>query len=150
VTLTLPTTPTTAWAHLPNALHIDRILADLKARPDVWGAARDAAWGAARDAAWDAAWDAARDAAWDAAWDAARDAAWGAAWGAAQGAAWDDAWDAVWDAALGAARDALLALIAWDDCSHLLSYTPDEVRALAAIGSPAATLLLPAVLMLNS
>ena len=25
-------TPTTAWAHLPNARHIDRILADLKGR----------------------------------------------------------------------------------------------------------------------
>ena len=51
--------PKTAWAHLPNAAHIDRILAHLKAHPDKWTAA---AWGAAWGAAWDAisaliAWD---------------------------------------------------------------------------------------------
>ena len=38
---------TTAWAHLPNAKHIDWVLADLNARLDVWDAARGAAWGAA-------------------------------------------------------------------------------------------------------
>jgi hypothetical protein len=154
----MTTTPTTPWAHLPNAPHIDRILADLKARPEVWRAAWDAVWDAALGAARGVAWGAARVAALDAARDAARDAAWraawGAAWGAALGAALDAAWDAALDAALDAARDAawdaLLALIAWDDCNHLLGYTPDEVRALAAIGSPAATLLLPAVIALNS
>lgn len=51
---------TTAWANLPNAAHIDRVLADLKARPEAWDAARDAAWGAAWDAARDAAWGTAR------------------------------------------------------------------------------------------
>jgi hypothetical protein len=44
---------TTAWAHLPNAAHIDRVLASLAATPKAWGAAQDAA----RGAAWDAAWD---------------------------------------------------------------------------------------------
>ena len=61
---------TTAWAHLPNARHIDAVLADARKRPGAWDAARTAA----RDAAWDAAWDAARRAART----AARDAAWGA------------------------------------------------------------------------
>ena len=54
---------TTAWAHLPNAAHIDRVLASLAATPKAW----TAAWDAARDAAWDAAWGAAGNAAWDAA-----------------------------------------------------------------------------------
>jgi hypothetical protein len=68
-----------AWDNLPNAKHIDRVLASLKSNPDAWGAA------------WGAAWDAARDAARDAAWDAARDAAWGAAWDAISALiAWDD------------------------------------------------------------
>jgi len=62
------------WAHLPNAQHIDAVLADARKRPGAW----DAAWGAARDAARDAAWGAARGAARDAAWGAAWDAAWGA------------------------------------------------------------------------
>ena len=68
-------TAETAWAHLPNAKHIDAVLADARKRPGAWGAARDArkrpgAWDAARTAAWGAAWDAVRTAAGDAAWDA--------------------------------------------------------------------------------
>ena len=59
-------TAPTAWAALPNARHIDRVLADLKARPEVWAAARDAAWATAWAAARDAARDAARALiAWD-------------------------------------------------------------------------------------
>lgn len=55
-----------AWAHLPNAHHIDWVLASVKAHPDQWVAARVSAW----VAVWDAARDAARDAvyaltAWD-------------------------------------------------------------------------------------
>ena len=67
-------TTTTAWAHLPNAKHIDRVLSDVRAHPQRWGAARDAA----------------RDAAWDAARGAALDAARGAC---AALIAWDDAGD---------------------------------------------------------
>ena len=47
-------TAETAWAHLPNAKHIDAVLADARKRPG--------AWDAAQRAAWDAAWDAVRDA----------------------------------------------------------------------------------------
>lgn len=36
------------WADLPNAKHIDRILADLEQRPRAWAAA----WRAASNAAW--------------------------------------------------------------------------------------------------
>ena len=51
-----------AWHDLPNAHHIDRIFAHLKANPDKWNAARDAAWNAATGAAMGAilalmAWD---------------------------------------------------------------------------------------------
>ena len=59
-------TAETAWAHLPNAKHIDAVLADARKRPGAWDAAQRAAWGAA----WRAARDAAQRAAWDAAWDA--------------------------------------------------------------------------------
>ena len=51
-----------AWSHLPNARHIDRVLASLKANPEAWdatrSATRSAAWTAARSAAWTAARDA--------------------------------------------------------------------------------------------
>ena len=56
----------TAWTHLPNAAHIDRMLAHTKQHPARWDAAWGAARGAARDAAWDAAWGAiAALVAWD-------------------------------------------------------------------------------------
>ena len=125
----------TPWAHLPNAKHIDAVLADARKRPGAWDAARTAAWGAAWDAAWDAAQRAARDAAWDAAQRAARDAAWGAAQDAAQRAAWD------------AARDAIAALVTWNSSADLLECTPDVLRAMIDLAEPPvchqAALLLP-------
>ena len=132
----------TAWAHLPNARHIDWVLASLKSDPQKWHAARDAA----RDATRTAARTAARDAAWDVAWGATRGAAWDAAWDAARDAAWDAraaliAWDAAWDACA--------ALIAWDDCANLLDMPTDAVRLLAGAGHHPAVLLLPAVIVRN-
>ena len=115
----------TEWSHLPNAVHIDRVLASVKAHPDVWGAARDAArfaaWSDARDAAWWvslAAGDAARIAARNAAWDAAK----------------------------YAAGDAMVALIAWDDSSQYLSMTSEQLKMWYHLTEqPACLLLLPAV-----
>ena len=125
---------TTAWAHLPNATHIDRVLASLAATPKLWDAARGAAWRTARGTA--------------------RGAALGAARGAARGAAWDPALDAAWraarDAAWGAAWDAVAALIAWDDCGVFLDMPPDAVRLVAASGHHPAVLLLPAAIVFNS
>ena len=126
-----------AWSHLPNAKHIDRVLAVVKAHPQVWVDARGAAWGGAQAAAWAAALDAARDAAWDAAWDAALDAARDAA-----GAAWDAAWAAAWGACA--------ALIAWDDVSEYLKFSPEHLRVLSALEDHKATLLLPAALALQT
>ena len=112
-----------AWAHLPNAQHIDAVLADARKRPG--------AWDAARTAARDAALYTAQDAAWDAAWDAARDAA--------QRAAWDAAWGAAWDA--------IAALVTWDSSADLLDCTPDVLRAMIDLAEPPvchqAALLLP-------
>jgi hypothetical protein len=128
---------TTAWAHLPNAAHIDRVLASLAATPKAW----TAAWDAARDAAWDAAWGAA----WGAALDAARGAAWGAARGAARDAAWTPARSAAWTPA----RSAIAALIAWDDCGVFLDMPSDAVRLVAASGHHPAILLLPAAIVFS-
>ena len=129
----------TAWAHLPNARHIDAVLADVRERPEAWTTARGAAW----DAAWAAAGDAVRGAAWTAAWDEARDAAGDAAWGAARGAVRDAAWAAAGDAVWGAIR----AIIAWDSAADLLDCTPDVLRAMIDLAEPPvchqAALLLP-------
>jgi hypothetical protein len=122
----------TAWKDLPNAKHIDQVLADVKAHPDefavAYDAARDAAGGAARRAAWDAAGGAARRAAWDAAWDAARDAA--------RDAAGLAVWVAAWYA--------MMALVAWDHSSKYLTMTYQELTMWYQLNEdPAALLLLP-------
>jgi len=127
----------TAWADLPNAKHIDRILADLGKNPGGWYDARVAAWDAASDSAWTAAWDAAWDAVWDAVWDAAR------------GDAMSAASDAAWDAAMTAGCGALLALIAYDDCAYLLDEKPEHVQMLALLGNEKALLLYQACVALQ-
>jgi hypothetical protein len=112
-----------AWSHLPNARHIDRVLASLKKHPRIW------------DAAWDAAGDVARRAAWSAVDDVAFDEAWGAIDGVAGGAAAHAAWDAI------------LALFVYDDCDQYLDMTSEELKAWALMTEhPAAVLLLSAVI----
>ena len=123
----------TAWSHLPNAMHIDRILASVKAHPKTWYVARDAAWYAAAPGAahcsgtWRAAYDAARHAAYDAARHAA--------------------WDAAYAAAYNAARGAIAVLIAWDDSSKYLDMPSDQLKMWYYLTErPACLLLLPAVM----
>ena len=80
-----PEPPKTAWAHLPNAVHIDRIVAHVKEHPEKWAAGYD-------KKSWKAAWVAVYDTARDEALDAAREAVWAAARGATVALiAWDDA-----------------------------------------------------------
>jgi len=45
---------------------------------------------------------------------------------------------------------ALSALIAYDDCAHLLYSDPEEVKLLAALGSKTAAVLFPACSILNN
>lgn len=121
-------TKPTAWAHLPNAAHIDEVLASLKAHPERWDAARDAA----RDAAWDAARDAARDTVWGTVWDAARDAA------------RNVARDAVW----GAAWYAIAALIAYDDAGQFMKLPVEQLKAMHRLDPhPMYLLLQPAAVI---
>jgi len=125
-----------SYAHLPNAPHIDRILAHVKEHPEKWVNAWDATRGGDRSAALAAARDVARGAA---------RAAWIAAWIAAWANARDDAWDAAWDAAWSA----LAALTAWDGASAFLDQDPDVLRMAAAAGNHAAVLMLPAALAMR-
>ena len=143
-----------AWSHLPNAEHIDTILADAMARPEVWAGAfvipfgtpwslaQDTAWGTACRTAWIAAQDAVRRAAWIAAQDAVRRAAWLAVW--------QEVRDTVWAAAQSALWDAIRTLIAWDESAALLDLTPDALRTIIDVADGdvkhQAALLLPAVI----
>ena len=124
----------TAWAHLPNAAHIDAILEDAQVRPKVWGKVWNAVWPTARVEAWAATraavhiagryevWYAARNASWDAGWDVARDAVW----------------------------SPVCTLIAWDDSAAMLDLTPDALRTIISTCDGdvkhQAVLLLPTVI----
>ena len=59
-------------------------------------------------------------------------------------------WDAAWvatrrDAVRDAVRGAIVVLIAYDDCAHMLEFTPEQIHLYACLGIPAAILLEPAV-----
>ena len=152
---------TTTWAHLPNAAHIDRVIASVKANPEQWlwrhGVQLDrlAAWNAARQVVrvqsrnteWDAAQQAAREAGWSAqiaAREAARHTSWLAARSVLLAQGREAAWAVARDAAWNAVRDAILALIAYDDCAYMLDSEPGELAIVAEFGNRNAILLLPA------
>lgn len=125
---------TRAWSHLPNAAHINRILADLYINPanweDAWDAVRTDAWQDAREVAMIATWNDMRD---DYAWVAARNAV----------------RNIDQETAGANALRAVLALITYDDCAHLLDGNPEDVKLIALLGSPAAILLYPACVALT-
>lgn len=110
-----------AWSDLPNASLIDWVISNLRQQPNTWHMSK-AHPKAARDAAWAAIQDAARDALW---YEVRR--------------------QAVRPVYRPAASDALLALVAWDDCAELLDANPDHVYTLALLGHPASMLLHPTV-----
>ena len=129
---------TTEWANLPNAAHIDRVIASAKANPDHWKgswSAQDETWNAPRAEAWNAARGMVLVQVRNAAWDAARDPI---------------RWKTEWDAAWYFAQYAILALVAYDDCAYMLDSDPGELAILAAFGDPRAILLFGACKALQS
>ena len=125
----------TAWAHLPNAKHIDAVLAYTSTSKPVWGTSWDIVWGPVRDLAWSAALFAV----------AAQ----------ARTTTHETAWTLTWRvkrrteqiAARSVAWHAINALIAWDSSADLLDCTPDVLRAMIDLAEPPvrhqAALLLP-------
>jgi len=132
----------TAWAHLPNAKHINWVLASIKAHPEKWKAAWEAAYYAAKAAAWAAARDAAKDAAYDVTREAARDEL--------RVIVYNTARNIVPEPATAYyAWTAIVALIAWDDCAYMIESEVDEIKILAKLGDQKAILLLPACIVFN-
>ena len=119
-----------AWDHLPNAKHIDAVLAHGSQHPDRWPNARSDVYGASYNEDWVVAWCAARS----------------SGWSTSRGGAWDAA---VYGAARSAARGPCAALVAWDDAGLMLGLPADAVRLFAGVGNHAAILMLPAVLAMN-
>ena len=115
----------TAWAHLPNAKHIDAVLTDAHKRKGAWSKAqRDmfVSWPYQRNVLWTAAYSTALA-------DMSLDAS-------------------VWVSSLpGRLRGVITALMYWDSSADLLDCTPDVLRAMIDLAEPPvchqAALLLP-------
>ena len=145
----------TKWAHLPNAVHIDRVIASAKAHPGHWNTAANTAWIVELDSTHDTT----RNAAWEAAWEAAhctitsqerqesRDAAWVTAYSAWKPST-HDAWKYL--AWMGVVCGAIRALVAYDDCAYMLDSDPGELAIVAKLGDPRAVLLLYACKVFHS
>ena len=116
---------------MPNAAHIDRVIASTKAQPKIWSEI------------WNAAWEEA--------WNAAYGTVYRAAWGDARNAAYDAArlavyYNAVYYVAYNAARGSILALFVYNDSAKYLDMPSDRLKTWALLSEePAAILLLPAV-----
>lgn len=137
---TSPFDPDPVWAATPAGQAFVAILADIESRPQVWVAA--AAQGSQRHGNGTAATG---PVAWTEAWTQSLDAVYdnkelpfstvGTVFSAAsrvRGSTW------------GVARDCGIALLAWPTGPDILAADPAAVRMWAALGQPAAVLLLPA------
>ena len=130
-----------AWSDLPNARHIDRVLVSIKNSPAIWGKAGQIIHGEGNfNPDWVQAWsDTGRvildqvgrtEAKHSAQWAAERAIGPHNQYGVIRAAAWD----------------AILALIAYDDCVHYLELSSDKLLFIADLsGQPAPRLLLSAV-----
>ena len=120
---------TTKWAHLPNAAHIDRVLASIKLH-------RMTAWCEANQG-WTEARDSAGRVARNIITDMKRDDVWKAIW---------NSLSCVWDGCY----NVLICLTAYDDSAHMLDFEVGELKILAAFGDQKAILLLPACIALHA
>lgn len=125
---------TTAWSHLPNAAHIDHIIANFKINPTTWYTAISTERKLAIDAALDEIEKSMRDADSKAVAD--------------ELLIDQDFLSSDIDNLRGSIP-AAYALIAWDDCAHLIECDPEHVKSLAASGNHAAVLLYPACVVLQ-
>ena len=146
----MPSNANAKWSHLPNAVHIDRVLASRELYIEHWNVAQIAISTVKRALArLEARKVAGVEVEWVLVWGAAHDRVWALArqesrktQEAARHAVWLIGRQAVWDA--------LLCLLAYDDCAHMLDSEVSELTILAALGDQRAILLLPACVAFHS
>ena len=126
---------TTDWSHLPNAKHIDWVIASLTEHPKKWSATWnriiDAPNCINRQPVYDTAYDIVVNSLRHSEWRAVTNTVW-----AIDGPYW-------------AARSVVLALIAWDDCAYMIESGVGELELLAKLGDLRAILLWPACIIFN-
>ena len=127
-------TEKTAWADLPNAKHIDRVIASVRQNPEKWKESHSML---------------RRDSEFQIKQLFASLAVKGRMLGTERLSVYYVAKDCVEELDTGSLAASLLALTAYDDCAYLLDQKPDQVKLLAGLGVESAILLLPAVIALN-
>ena len=126
-----------AWSHLPNAHHIDWVLASFKENPKLWDEAVNAAYDESMAVAYGAAL-VARDKACDTAKNVKRSAIYDAALDAAIAAAESDDWEV--------ALCCIETLITWDNCEDILNMSYEKLKVWAILSEdPRAIFLLDMV-----
>ena len=124
------------WSYLPNAHHIDWVLASLKENTKLWHAALDASWNAAKAAANAAAWNKNRQVSLNEMLNESRLISNSARYAAIH----------VMVVARYAARHVMAVLIAYDDCDKFLSMSHERLKVWAVLSEdPRAVLLLPMI-----
>ena len=124
-----------AWDHLPNAVHIDRVIASVKSNPDAWDQLYTQAWEEAMNQAWEVMDPAPH-------WRPPRLPTQLAVAHACFNAC------TARNCSVDHARGVLLALIAYDDSAKYLNMPIDQLQMLYALTEhPACLLLQPVVLV---
>ena len=130
---------TTAWSHLPNAIHIDRVLASVRADPMAWSMVRKLDFNKVDSYCYTAVERFNLHVEWRTVWDTNSN------YLSSLGLDWNDMTNARWSSWM-----ALAVLIKGDDCVYMLESEPGELAILAAFGDPRAILLLPACIVFHS
>ena len=126
---------TTKWSHLPNAAHIDRILESLRSHLGQWvEVSTDRRRAAAQAGQWMVSWDVMIA--------LARRVEWLEVEATARTSAGITCCHMAWDA--------LLCLVAYDDCGYMIDSEVSELKMLAALGDHKAISLLPACVAFNA
>ena len=136
-------TAETAWAHLPNAKHIDAVLADVKARPEAWAPTYRVSTRAEVDVLIAQQKESCRTEMCAAVISALTTGPRSQGITDSEGRRWTVRTTAAESSALGS----IYALILWDSAADLLDCTPDVLRAMVDMAEPPvchqAALLLP-------
>ena len=115
-----------AWSNLPNAKHIDWVLASLKSNIDIWNQANDQAWSQS----------------FEQAWSQARVQVWNQARVKAYNQAWSQSFEQANDQARYQVNGVLLALAAYDECDQYLRMSYNELKTWALVSENSQVILL--------
>lgn len=129
----------TAWSHLPNAIHIDRVLASVRSDPMAWSKVRQLDFNNVDSYCYTAVERLNLHVEWRIVWDHNSN------YLAGLGLDWNVMANARW-----ASWMALALFIKGDDCAYMLESEPGELAILATFGDQRAILLLPACRVFHS